>query len=362
VDPLRSSLYEAELTRLARQSGDPYHLACALSLSTLSLATSGEDPAQIDLCSERGLALAGLSGSAHALAVVKGALGVARLWQGRFMEARRLTREAQALLHDRVNAALAWDRVALAFFDLQASAQLGRVSELSERVPEALREAEARGDLLASTLFRGLRCSWAWLGVDEPELAREQALRAEQKWQHPGYSLQHYYITHALGEAALYARSELGAVFQRLEREWKPSASVRKAQHARYELLWTRARLALALNETEANVAREALAKRAAAELQRGRAPWALATGQLLDAALSARSDTKRALELLRQCAGLFEAADMKLMAAVARARGAQLASHAESPKQLRLAFAELESLGAQKPERFLAMLAPGFF
>jgi hypothetical protein len=251
--------------------------------------------------------------------------------------------------------------VTLAFFDFQATAQLGRIQELSERVPELLREAEGRGDLLASTLFRGMRCSWAWLGADEPELAREQALRAERQWQHPGYSLQHYYITHALSEAALYARSELASALQRVEREWEPSAFVRKTQHARVELLWARARLALALNETEPDPARAALVKSAATELQAVRAPWALAVGQLLEAALCASADGKHALELLHQCAGLFEAADMKLMAIVARARAAQLVINAESAKQLRLSLAEMESLGVHRPDRFLGMLAPGF-
>ncbi len=363
VDPVRASVYHLELVRLARKTGEPYHLACALSLSSVMLAAKGTDPAHVDWLSDRALELAAISGRPHALSVVMGCAGVSRLVQGRFLESVRLLETGTQLLQRQRSATLAWDRVANVFYELVSQALIGNVNCIILRVPEAARAADARGDRLASTLFRSFRCCWAYLGVDDPEQAQLQAERAEHLWQESGYgySLQHCYITYALAETALYSRAGVEAAFERVEREWRAGLFVRQVHSMRIELLWLRGRLALAVAERTERAELYELARKCSRAIEREGVTWALPYSRLLDAALCYKAETARALILLQQAASLAEAVDMRLLSAVACSLVAQLEGTREAEARLAAAHADLRRCGAKCPEGFVRMLAPGF-
>jgi serine/threonine protein kinase len=360
MDHLRGSIYQAEHMLTALRSGDPYRMACALGMESTVLSSENKNPARTQRVIDRGLELAGISGESHALSVVKGTAGVSRMLEGRFREAVRLTRESQEILRDRLNATLAWDNVTMVFFDLQSTAMLGNVQELIQRVPEVLRDAEERGDIYAATCCRTFRCSWAWLGPDQPQVAREQVAIAERQWSQDGYHLQHYYTTQALADIALY-EGNVEEVWQRIRREWPPSFFVRQIQHARTEITNMRARVALGLAVQTRSTE---FVKQAAADargLVREGMPWTLALGRLLEACALSFERPEVCAQLLKEVEGQFEALDMKLHAMVVSYRRGQLLGAAEGEAKLKEARSGMSALGVRNPEAFVRMLAPGF-
>lgn len=361
VDPLRGGVYSMELVRLALATGDAYHLACGLSQWSTMVASKSTGRGQMEWLVERCLEAAGRSGEPHALSVMTGTVGVSRMLQGRFAEAVRMTRLSWELLQRQRSATVAWDRVTMVFFELIALAVLGDVKQLIERVPEAARAADARGDRLASTLFRSFRCSWAHLGIDDPDQARAQLERADKDWRHSDYSLPSFYLTHGLGEIALYSGEGVEGALARVEREWKASFFLRQIQSVRIDLLWLQARLVLRLPDSAQQAELRELARKNARALEREGVAWSLAHGRLVEAALLRAVDPARALELLREAASLAEALDMKLQSAVARALIARLQSAPGDRAPEELVYAEIRGYGVKCPQRFVNVLAPGF-
>jgi hypothetical protein len=360
VDSLRGAVYQAEHLLVALRANDPYRLARALSAEVTLSASGNRNPGRTQWLIERGLEVAGLAGEPHALAVVKGSAGAARLLEGRFAEAQRLTREAQQILRESLNATLAWDRITALMFELQATAYLGDVRELVERVPEALRDAEARGDLHAATSCRTRRCVWAWLGPDQVVEAYRQVRLAEEQWSQEGYDLQHWYTTQALAEVDLYADQPMRSL-ERLQREWGRLSFLRKTQYTRIEIWHTRARLSLAAARKGERKPLLRAARADARAILREDVAWGFAVGRLLEACAASFDDAERALARLRELDGQFDALDMRLHQEVVRYRHGQLRGGEEGRGMVERAEGAIRALGVQHPAAFVALLAPGF-
>lgn len=360
MDNLRGAVYQAEHLLVTLRINDPYRLARAFSVESAMSATGNKNPARTQLFIDRGLEIGGMSGEPHALSAVKGTAGVARLLEGRFREAVRLTREAQDIIRERLNATLAWDLVTMVIFDLQATALLGNVREIVERVPEALRDAEARGDMYATTSCRTRRCIWAWLGPDQLEAAREQVAIAATQWVQAGYHLQHWYTTMARAEVDLYAGTPADSL-ARLASEWKKLVFLRKIQYTRLEVWYLRGRLSLssALIVFSAGLL-ESVRDDAQSMLKEG-AHWGNALGRLLLACAASFDDVELSFRLLRELEGQFDALDMRLHCEVVRYRRGQLTPGEEGSTLLQQAESAIRALGVTRPYGFVVMLAPGF-
>ncbi|MET0283473.1 MAG: protein kinase [Polyangiales bacterium] len=357
MDTLRGAVYQAEHLLVALRAGEPYRLARAMAVEGTLSSTLNTDPGRTQSYFDRGLELGGLSNEPHALTVVKGTAGAARLLEGRWHETVRLCREAAQVLRERINATLGWELTTLIFFDLQATAWLGRVDEIIRRVPEAMRDAEARGDLYAATSCRSYRAIWAWLGADQLDEARRQVAVAEGAWQVPGYNLQHWYTTFAVAEVDLYA-GEPARALERLTREYPKLLFLRVGiQYTRIEVWYTRGRLQLAqARKTGERELVEAARKDARAMMKT--ALWGRALGRLLLACATSFDAPAQAASLLQHVEGLFDALDMPLMRDVARCRRAQLR---EDSALVAAAEQSIRERGVVRPDLFVAMLAPGF-
>lgn len=360
VDHIRGSVYQTEQMLLALTSGDPYRHSRALSLEATFSATNNRSPGRTQWLIDRGLEAAGQAGNLHGVAVIKGTAGVCRLLEGKFREAIRLTQEGIETMETRVIGMQAWEVSTLHFFHMQAQAYVGNLHELSRRVPELLRDAEARDDLYAATSFRSWRCSWAWLGPDQPDTARQQVGIAEQQWAQDGYHLQHWYATLAYGEIDLYTGAPELA-WKRLNAEWRALFFLRMIQHTRCEALYLRARLALALASQRDDPKLLARARRDARSLVREGVGWALAFGRLIEASCLAFSAPVKAAAALREVEGMFDALDMTIFALACRSRRAQLTLSDEGTTLQEEANEGLRSLGVANPAAFVRMLAPGF-
>jgi eukaryotic-like serine/threonine-protein kinase len=360
MDNLRGAVYQAEHLLVALRANDAYRLARAFSVEAALSATGNKNPARTQFFIDRGLEVGGMSGESHSISAVKGTAGVCRMLEGRFREAVRLTREAQSVIRERLNATLAWDMVTVVIFDLQATAYLGNVQELIDRVPDVLRDAEARGDLYAATSCRTRRCIWAWLGPDDVEGARRQVGIAESQWVQAGYHLQHWYTTQARAEIDLYAGTPESSL-ARLASEWKKLIFLRKIQYTRIEVWYLRARLSLACAVNQLDASLLASARSDAHAIIKEGAHWGNALGKLMQACAASFDDVELCLRLLRELEGQFDALDMRLHYEVVRYRRGELTKGEEGASLVQRTESAIRSLGVASPRAFVAMLAPGF-
>jgi serine/threonine protein kinase len=356
MDTLRGAVYQAEHLLVALRAGEPYRLARAMAVEGALSAFVNTDAERTRRYFDRGLELGGLSNEPHALTVVKGFAGASRMLEGHWHEAVRLCREASQVLRERIDATLGWELTSLAFFELQSIAWLGRVDEIVRRIPEAMRDAEARGDLYAATSCRSYRAIWAWLGPDQLEEARRQVGLAERAWQVADYNLQHWYTTYAVAEIDLYADQPARSL-ERIASEYPKLFFLRQIQYTRTEIWFTRARLSLAQARKTGQRELIAFARSDARALMKT-ALWGRALGRLLFACAASFDAPGEAIEQLQKVEGLFDALDMPLMRDVARCRRGQLAADAALVASAEQA---IRACGVARPERFVLMLAPGF-
>ena len=130
--------------------------------------------------------------------LVRVSRGVAAYLNGRFREALV---ECQAGLADlRRYAGTVWETVTGQRFVVASLFHLGRFAELAELVPPLLTQADAKGNLYASTYFRSTYGTAAWLCRDQVTVAREQLAVARDQWRASGTQLPHCWML--LGEAS----------------------------------------------------------------------------------------------------------------------------------------------------------------
>ncbi|MDB4974545.1 MAG: serine/threonine protein kinase [Myxococcaceae bacterium] len=357
VDFLRGNVYSAELTICALRARGARQLAFAYAMESVN-AAAGAERKRCDDFAARCIDFAGQNDSTYVKAVSSGTVGVARLLCGEWAEARRLAQESQRM--HRTNPVGAWDVATMVFWDLQAAAQLGEVADLTRQIPEALRDADSRGDLFASTYFRTMRSTWAWLGPDQTATVRAELATAERNWTPHGYQLPHYYITLSYAELDLY-EGRPAASLERLRGEWKRGTLLRNIQHARCELRGLRGRLCLAQARERHDPALLRMAHDDARALAREGRPWPGALGVLLLAGLASFDDRDKALALLQRAATEFDGAGMKLHARAADHRRGQLLANAEGEALVLQSAAAIAACGVKRPENFVRMLAPGF-
>jgi serine/threonine protein kinase len=355
ADFLRGGVYGAELMLRAMELGDPSHIAGACGLQAV-VAGAANKPARaqrmIDLATRASEAAGGLALAGR----IKGMTAVCRQLQGRWLESVKVARESQDL--QQRGARLTWDHAIMIWWEMQSSSQAGLITEVVQRVPEALRDAETRGDVYAATSFRTHRSSWAWLGIDRPDVADRHVDIAEREWTPNGYQFQHWHMTYARSEVDLYRRTP-ERTFRRVNREWNRARLTRQVQGVRVDMLYTRARLALAMALIDRRASLLALARRDGLTLVAEKVPWSAALGELVLAAVDSFESRAEAQRRLSRAEAMFRAADMLLQVEVCRARSAQLAAGSEAASEADAAYDAMRKLGVARPEGFLDLLLP---
>ncbi len=133
-------------------------------------------------------------------------------------------------------------------FSLQALGQSGRVAELVKRIPAAIREADARGDLFAANNYRGGFHALGRIAAGQIGEVQADVQKVVKTWK-PGFYQMHAYHRVFAGVAAdLYVEDPASAV-ARIEEDWPEleAGLFLWMELPATELRWTRARAALAL-------------------------------------------------------------------------------------------------------------------
>lgn len=356
ADFLRGSVYGAEMMLRAIASRDPAHIAGACGLDAVN-AACGNKPQRVEAMLAAAEEAALRTERDDVLGRVRGLATICRQLQGRWRDAVRLASNTVELLN--AGARINWDLAIVIWWKLTSVACIGDIGDLVTQIPEALRDAEARGDVYAATEFRTHRSTWAWLGIDDPDVADAQVDIAERDWTPPGYQFQHWHMLFSRSEIDLY-RATPQRSFERLSQEWGRARFLRQVQGVRADMRYTRARLALALvagSQKRTDLIRMAITDGRA--LVAERVPWIQALGRLVLAGAASHSDVSMASQMFEEVEKEFEAVDMRLHAQVARLRRGQVADGAAGQTLIDGALAAANDCGVKHPLRFFEMLLP---
>ncbi len=244
---------------------------------------------------------------------------------------------------------------------------LGEIHALSERVSALANDARERGNLLALNSYVSAFGPPAWLARDDLETASREADETFARWPVRGYPLQRYWHLLAHQFIDLYA-GEGARLSARVEGEWSAlrRSGLLLSPLIRQQMQNLRGCAALAAATQQTGGVRSrallAAAERHACSVARNRIVGSVPFAALVLAGVArARAENHRATELLASAARDFDAADMRMYAVAARRQLGRVVGGDEGAALVEQADAAMRAEGIVRPDRFAAMLAPGF-
>jgi tetratricopeptide (TPR) repeat protein len=368
TDHVYGAMFQTRHLLLALRTGEPGRVARALAVEGSHVATEGgRSWRRVERVLARAEELSQRVQTPYAIGWTWVSSGVARFLVGRFAEARHLCDVALATLRDKC-AGAHWESDVATQFGIFALAYLGEMKEVSRRVPLALAEAKARGDLYASTALRvaDSGCN-AWVLSGDPDACRADVEEAMARWSNRGFHIEHYWELNTLTMCDLFAGRAEDA-YARIVSRW--GALVRsqllRVQFVRVVGRRSRATAAIAAAESAASRRDELLAdaRRTAAQIAREQMAWATPIAMMLRAGANAARGGAVAdatVGLLREAVRGFEAAEMALFTATARRTLGKVIGGDEGHTLVREADAWMQSQGIANASATARMLAPGF-
>ncbi len=365
VDNIRAAHFQAQHMLLALRTGDAARIAEAASMHAPFVAAMGPrswpEAAKLGRMAST---LARRSGEPRLVGMARFAVGFSALQQGRWRSARRCIGLAETLFRERCTG-LHWELDTSQNALLWALFYLGELHEMRTRTLLFLREAFDRHDLYASTNLRLGPPSVAWLVRDELDECRRAQERALHEWPKGAFCAQDAFSLIAASLSDLYA-DEPASANDRLRSAWTPLSRslLLQNQLLRIQLLHLRGASAVGASRERSGERGKlwAAAERDASRLRAERTPWATALSAVLLAAVAdARGDEERASDALEEAARGFAKVDMPIHAAAANARRGAVLGGDSGLALARAAVATIAAQKVSKPERIVAMLAPGF-
>jgi serine/threonine protein kinase/tetratricopeptide (TPR) repeat protein len=363
IDNIRAADFQTRHLLRALRAGETYRIARALATEAGFSSTLGK-PKRTERLLKAASDLAESLGQPHARGLATFAGGVAAFYQGRFRAARDGCEKAEAIFREQCTG-VAWEINTAVTYSLASLFYLGEARELAQRVPLHLSEARDRGDLYAAVEFATGRSVVAWLVGDQVARARDEIAQAIRPWSRRGFHSQHFWGLVARVHLELYAGDGLTA-WRLLEERWPEIARsmILRVKFDLVEILGLRARSALALAAASPPMMAGLLdaAARDADRIGRQRVGLTRPVSRLLEAGVASLDGrTDRALQALGEAVDGFEKLEMALHAAAARWRRGQLLGGNDGRSLRAAAESYMRSEAIKKPDRMVAMLAPGF-
>jgi len=365
TDHVLGAYFHARMLLLALRAGEGYRLVQALALDASYLAIGGKwRQRRSARVLERARTLAARVDRMESTAMVGGVEGFIAFVTGHYARALERARDAVEKLGAH-SAGMMWELATGRLLCAWSLNKLGELNALADTVGRAVREAEDRGDLSASTAYRTGLPNIVWLRNGDSNGARAAALDAIAKWSQRGYHNHHFYAFLALVNTDLYEGKGRDAL-ERIEREWPRLARGFMLElvvvHMECQSLRARAAIQVASRSRGAERARLLrTAERCAMRLERTDTPDSPSLGLLARAGVARlREDRAAARALVEQAIAGFDAAGMRLHAASARARLGALRGDADGAVLAEASSAYMREQRVADPVRMVDMIAPG--
>lgn len=363
VDPVRALYFAAQSLTRAGRGAD-------LAVFARELASVGAAviPAGSPMTSwgarlvDRARAIADELGDPYLRGFTAIAAAQISMSQGRWRQMLDLCDQGAHLLRERCRG-VTWELDVSCGAAVRALEELGNLTEMSRRAEQLFRDAEQRGDLyglVTALATRGL-CQLA--GGRSAE-AREAARRVATLWMRDDLSMQHFY-SFRLEAYSDICEGRPQDAWNRVKSEWP---AIGRSGLLRHLLLRTdahllRARAALAVASSGSDL--EAMLHSATDDARRlareGRPDTAAHSLCVRAGVASVLGDHDAAVELLRQAARGFQAADMALCLASTRQRTGELIGGDAGRELLTQANEFFDKEKIAHPAGLLRMYAPGF-
>jgi hypothetical protein len=237
---------------------------------------------------------------------------------------------------------------------------MGEWGRLAREMPARRQEAEQRGDLYSATHVSARLSPLLHLAADRLDQARTESESGLAHWTKRNFHLQHRFGVCTAVDVDLYSGQPESAA-RRLASAWPDlRAMLYIIQHHRIEMVFYRARVALAL-AAHGDTSALRRAKRDARRLDRERAAWARALARLIHAGVAqaqgrstiANAQLEAAEVELRRC-------DMHLYAAAAQCRRGTLLGGSAGQALVDAAYQAMRDQQIVNPPRIVDLLAPG--
>jgi tetratricopeptide (TPR) repeat protein len=365
VNPMPAAVFQTRNLLLALRAGEPYRIARALAMQAFHSASAGGRSRQRTLrlldAADR---LAKQVGHPHALGMVALASGIAAYCVGRWKEAHAGCEQAIEIFRGRCTG-VAWELTTARLISLPSLIWLGEHAEAFRRLHLYLQEARERGELYSQASV-GAFAVHEHLAADEPDQARRDLAELMGLWSRQGFHMQHMEQLWVGSHIELYCEQG-DAAWDLMTRQWPglQHSLLMRVQLIRIGMRHLRARCALAKAASAA--AGQAgpylgFAERDAQRLERERMPWGNALAHLIRAGVAAaRGARPEAIAQLHAAVAGLEANDMCYPAAVARRRLGELIGGDEGQTLTGQVNSWMSAQKVRNPDRFTAMLAPGF-
>jgi eukaryotic-like serine/threonine-protein kinase len=364
ADLVKAADLSARHVLLSLEAGEPSRIARALAFESVAEAVfpTGRGFRESLVRESKALATSAAYPPAVALSIL--ADGITAMAAGQWKKAFESSARALPILREQC-VGLTWELTIAHNLHIWALMYLGELAEVGRLVPPLLADARRRGNLalLTELCTRG---NYYWLAADEPDEGERETIDSIARWSHKGFHRQHYSAMLARVQTALYRGN--GEAAWRLLDEQAPlvrSAGLTRMQVIRVELLYMRARSALALAATTSGPTSRryrSIARDCAQRIARERMPWSDPIALLVTASIAyLEGDPDRAVACLNEAVEQFGRADMSLYVAVAKRRIGSVQRDAAGRELRRESENWMAAQTIKNPPRMTRMLAPGF-
>jgi len=363
VDLIRGADFQCRHLLLALRAGDPFRVARAMAMEAAQTASRGGPTRKRALqIAQRAEELAHRVGHPHAIGLSIWASAVGAYMVGHWKKAAELCEQAAEVLRDQCTG-VTWELTIANRFMLNALINLGRIAEVSRRVPALLAAALEQGNLLAAMDMR-TRLNLIWLAADDPNGARAEVIEALKAWPHEGFHLQHYTAMHALAQIELYT-GDVEVAWKHIQGQWKAleQSMLPRIQVLRIEAMHLRARAALATAPgSNDKKHRLKVAGSMAHRIAQEKIAWGLPFASLVRAGIAHQEgESSKAVYLLSEAVENFDLADIDLYAAATRCRLGEIIGGERGRQLIAEADAWMRKQEIKNPAAMTRMLAPGF-
>jgi tetratricopeptide (TPR) repeat protein len=362
VDLIRGADFQCRHLLLALRAGEPFRVARAMAMEAAQTASRGGPTRKRALqIARRAEELAQRVGHPQAIGLSIWASGVGAYLVGHWKKAAELCEQAAEVLRDQCSG-VTWELTIANRFMLNALLNLGRIAEVSRRVPVLLAAALEQGNLFAAMDLR-TRLNLIWLAADDPDGARAEVIEALKAWPYEGFHLQHYTSMHALAQIELYT-GDVEVAWKHIQGQWKAleESMLLRIQVLRIEAMHLRARAALATATSNDKKHRLKMTGNMARHIAKEKIAWALPLASLVQAGIAhQKGESAKAVNLLSEALENFDLADIDLYAAATRRRLGEIIGGERGRQLISEADTWMRKQEIKNPAAMTRMLAPGF-